>query len=133
MNSKIEAFSNNLYFFLKERENDVALYFSVSNTLNEARKNDEIMLFEKKNLEKVKKEIGKIQKDKNNVNYISNVGGFQSQSLNSLDNNIKENLFIKPATEYIKQFNKDHKVELSNFWINSNNKNDYSQINLKKN
>ena len=64
MNSKIEAFSNNLYFFLKERENDVALYFSVSNTLNEARKNDEIMLFEKKNLEKVKKEIGKIQKDK---------------------------------------------------------------------
>ena len=64
MNSKIETFSNNLYFFLKERENDVALYFSVSNTLNEARKNDEIMLFEKKNLEKVKKEIGKIQKDK---------------------------------------------------------------------
>ena len=70
----------------------------------------------------------KIQKDKNNVNYISNVGGFQSQSLNSLDNNIKENLFIKPATEYIKKFNKDYKIELSNFWINSNNKNDYNLL-----
>ena len=64
MNNKIETFSNNYYFFLKEREDDVALYFSISNTLNEARKNDEIMIFEKKNVEKIKKEIKKIQKEK---------------------------------------------------------------------
>ena len=70
----------------------------------------------------------KIQKDKNNINFVSNIGGFQSNSLKKLDNNIKENLFIKPATEYIKQFNKDYKIELSNFWINSNNKNDYNLL-----
>lgn len=70
----------------------------------------------------------KIQKDNNNTNYISNIGGFQSKSLNTLDYTIKENLFIKPATEYIKQFNKDYKIELSNFWINSNNKNDYNLL-----
>jgi uncharacterized protein (TIGR02466 family) len=70
----------------------------------------------------------KIQKDKNNINYISNIGGFQSRSLNSLDNNIKENLFIKPALDYIKQFKKDYKIELVNFWINSNNKNDYNLL-----
>jgi len=64
MNNRFETFSNNYYFFLKEREDDIALYFSVSNTITEARKKDEIMLFEKKNLEKVKKEIKKIQKDK---------------------------------------------------------------------
>ena len=64
MNNKIETFSNNYYFFLKEREDDVALYFSISNTLNEARKNDEVMIFEKKNVEKIKKEIKKIQKEK---------------------------------------------------------------------
>jgi len=64
MNNKIETFSNNYYFFLKEREDDVALYYSISNTLNEARKNDEIMIFEKKNVEKIKKEIKKIQKEK---------------------------------------------------------------------
>jgi len=64
MNNRFEIFSNNYYFFLKERKDDIALYFSVSNTITEARKKDEIMLFEKKNLEKVKKEIKKIQKDK---------------------------------------------------------------------
>jgi hypothetical protein len=64
MNNKIETFSNNYYFFLKEREDDIALYYSVSNTLSEARKNDKVILFEKKNLPKVKQEIKKIQKVK---------------------------------------------------------------------
>jgi hypothetical protein len=64
MNNRIESFSNNYYFFLKEREDDIALYYSMSNTINEARKSDEIMIFEKKNLEKVKGEVKKIQKDK---------------------------------------------------------------------
>ena len=48
----------------------------------------------------------------NNSNYVSNIGGFQSKSLNTIDDNIKENLFIKPTLEYIKQFNKDYKIEL---------------------
>jgi hypothetical protein len=70
----------------------------------------------------------KIQKNKDNINYVSNVGGFQSKSLNIIDDNIKENLFIKPTLEYIKHFNKDYKIELDNFWINSNNKNDYNLL-----
>lgn len=78
MNNRFETFSNNYYFFLKEREDDIALYFSVSNTLNEARKNDEIMLFEKKNLEKVKKEVKKIQKEKK----IKNTDGMKSHLKN---------------------------------------------------
>jgi len=68
------------------------------------------------------------QKKLNNSNFLSNVGGFQSQSLNTIDENIKENLFNKPALEYIKRFNKNYKIELSNFWINSNNKNDYNLL-----
>ena len=64
----------------------------------------------------------------NNSNYVSNIGGFQSKSLNTIDDNIKENLFIKPTLEYIKQFNKDYKIELANFWINCNNKNDYNLL-----
>jgi len=64
----------------------------------------------------------------NNGNSLSNVGGFQSQSLNIIDENIKQNLFIKPALEYIKQFNRNYKIELANFWINSNNKNDYNLL-----
>lgn len=78
MNNRFEIFSNNYYFFLKEREDDIALYFSVSNSLNEARKNDEVMLFEKKNLEKVKKEIKKIQKEKK----VKNTGEMKSHLKN---------------------------------------------------
>ena len=66
------------------------------------------------------------QRKLNNCTFISNVGGFQSQSLNTIDETIKENLFVKPTLEYIKQFNRNYKIELSNFWINSNNKNDYN-------
>ena len=68
------------------------------------------------------------QKELNNGNSLSNVGGFQSQSLNIIDENIKQNLFVKPALEYIKQFNRNYKIELANFWINSNNKNDYNLL-----
>jgi hypothetical protein len=64
MNYKMEIFSDNYYFFIKERKNDIALYYSVSNTLNEARKNDEILILEKKSEKKLKNEIAKIKKDK---------------------------------------------------------------------
>lgn len=70
-----------------------------------------------------------IHKKFNNGNSISNVGGFQTESFTDLDNNkIKENLFTKPATEYIKQFDKNYNIELLNFWVNSNNKNDYNLL-----
>ena len=70
-----------------------------------------------------------IEKKLNQKNTISNIGGFQSKSFNILNNNkIAEDIFIKPATEYIKQFNKNYKIELSNFWINCNNKNDYNLL-----
>jgi len=66
------------------------------------------------------------EKKLNNGNFISNVGGFQSKSLDIIDENIIENLFVKPTLEYIKPFNRNYKIELSNFWINCNNKNDYN-------
>jgi uncharacterized protein (TIGR02466 family) len=70
-----------------------------------------------------------IKKKLNNGNTISNVGGFQTISFNDLDNNkIKEDIFIKPAYEYIKQFNKNYNIELLNFWVNSNNNNDYNLL-----
>jgi uncharacterized protein (TIGR02466 family) len=69
------------------------------------------------------------QKKLNNSNYISNVGGFQTNSFDTIDNkNIYNDVFINPALEYMKQFNKTYNVILSNFWINSNNKNDYNLL-----
>jgi uncharacterized protein (TIGR02466 family) len=69
------------------------------------------------------------QKKLYNLNYISNVGGFQTKPFNIVNNkNIYNDVFINPALEYMKQFNKTYDVILSNFWINSNNKNDYNLL-----
>lgn len=52
------------YFFLKESKDKFIVYFSVSNTLSEARKKDEKIEFDIKEKPKVKKRIRKIAKDK---------------------------------------------------------------------
>lgn len=62
-----EYFSNNLYFFLKESKDKISLYYSVAETLNESRKNDTKIDFDKKDTKKVKNSIGNILKSKNKI------------------------------------------------------------------
>jgi hypothetical protein len=59
-----EYFSSPYYFYVKEGKDSISVYFSVSNTLTEARRKDEIVKFDKKDKEEVKKTISKIQKEK---------------------------------------------------------------------
>ena len=59
-----EYFSSPYYFYIKEGKDSISVYFSVSNTLTEARKKDEIVKFDKKDKEEVKKTISKIKKEK---------------------------------------------------------------------
>lgn len=59
-----EYFFNPYYFFLKEKENKLSLYFSVGKNLNESRKKDDRIDFEKKDESKVKKTISNILKSK---------------------------------------------------------------------
>ena len=54
INFNKEYFSNNYYFFLKDRGNTISLYYSVAETLTESRKNDKKMDFDKKYSKKVK-------------------------------------------------------------------------------
>jgi len=65
MEFRKEYFSSPYYFFLKEGKDDITLYFSVSNTLTEARKKDEILKFKKTQKNSLKKELSKIKKEKN--------------------------------------------------------------------
>ena len=51
-----EYFSSPYYFYIKEGKDSISVYFSVSNTLTEARKKDEVVKFNKKD----KKEVEKI-------------------------------------------------------------------------
>jgi len=59
-----EYFLSPYYFYIKEGKETISVYFSVSNTLSEARKKDEVVKFNKKNKKEVEKTISKIQKEK---------------------------------------------------------------------
>ena len=59
-----EYFSSPYYFYIKEGKDTISVYFSVSNTLTEARKKDEVVKFNKKDKKEVGKTISKIQREK---------------------------------------------------------------------
>lgn len=55
-----EYFGNNSYFYLRDRGDKISLYYSVGETLNESRKNDEREDFDKSNSKNVKAIIQKV-------------------------------------------------------------------------
>ena len=59
-----EFYSSPYYFLLRDKGNKYSLYFSVENTLTEARKKDEVINFDKSKVGKIKKYLNKILKDK---------------------------------------------------------------------
>ena len=84
INFNTEYYSNNYYFFLKERADKISLYYSIADTLTESRKNDERIDFDKKDSKKVKNIVGNVLKSKTKV------------SKNTLTKNLKS---IKPKKE----------------------------------
>ena len=62
INFNKEYYSNNYYFFLKDRGDKISLYYSVADTLTESRKNDSRMDFDKKETKKVKDIVGSVLK-----------------------------------------------------------------------
>lgn len=67
INFNTEYYSNNYYFFLKERTDKISLYYSIADTLTESRKNDERIDFDKKDLKKVKNIVGNVLNSKTKV------------------------------------------------------------------
>lgn len=59
-----EYYKHPYYFFLKEGKETITLYFSVQNTLSEARKKDEKISFNKKDKKYIEKELTKIFQEK---------------------------------------------------------------------
>ena len=64
INFNKEYFSNNYYFFLKESEDRISLYYTVAETLTESRKKDKKMDFSKKQSDNIKKIVSDILKSK---------------------------------------------------------------------
>ena len=54
-----EYFEHPYYFFLRDKGKKIHLYYNVTNTLSEARKEDEMIEFDKKEADIVKKQIGR--------------------------------------------------------------------------
>ena len=57
-----EYFESPYYFFCKDKGNKVAVYFSVSNTITESRKNDDVIVVDKEIFKDIQKIISKIIK-----------------------------------------------------------------------
>ena len=64
INTDQEFYSSPYYFLLREKKEKYSLYFSVEENLNEARKKDEVIHFEKSKVGKVKNHLKKVVKDK---------------------------------------------------------------------
>ena len=59
-----EYFFKPYYFFLTEKSDRISLYYSVGNTLNESKKQDDKVDFDKKDAPIVKRTITRVLKDK---------------------------------------------------------------------
>jgi hypothetical protein len=59
-----EYFGNNCYFYLRDRGGKISLYYSVGETLNESKKNDERQDFDKMDSKKLKSFMDKVLKSK---------------------------------------------------------------------
>jgi len=57
-----EYYNNPYYFFLKEKGNKIAVYYSVSNTINESREQDDVIVVDKEVFEEIQNVISKILK-----------------------------------------------------------------------
>jgi hypothetical protein len=67
INYNTEYFKNNLYFFLKERDEKISLYYSVAETLTESRKKDVKREFKKKDEKKIKNLVQKFLNSKQKI------------------------------------------------------------------
>ena len=67
INYNTEYFKNNLYFFLKERDEKISLYYSVAETLTESRKKDVKREFKKKDEKKIKNLVQKFLNSKGKI------------------------------------------------------------------
>ena len=72
----------------------------------------------------------KKEQQNNKGKEVSNVGGFQSKTYTSLNEDILKNVFLNTGKNFIETLNpkKNLNLTLGGFWINSNLNNDYNLL-----
>ena len=87
-----EYFNSPYYFFCKDKGNKIAIYFSVSNTISESRKNDEVIVVDKEIFKDIQKIISNILNSgkKLSKQYIHKLLSSKSKSNNKSNGEIGE-------------------------------------------
>ena len=87
-----EYFNSPYYFFCKDKGNKIAIYFSVSNTISESRKNDEVIVVDKEIFKDIQKIISNILNSgkKLSKQYINKLLSSKSKSNNKSNGEIGE-------------------------------------------
>ena len=87
-----EYFNSPYYFFCKDKGNKIAIYFSVSNTILESRKNDEVIVVDKEIFKDIQKIISNILNSgkKLSKQYIHKLLSSKSKSNNKSNGEIDE-------------------------------------------
>ena len=87
-----EYFNSPYYFFCKDKGNKIAIYFSVSNTISESRKNDEVIVVDKEIFKDIQKIISNILNSgkKLSKQYINKLLSSKSKSNNKSNGEIDE-------------------------------------------
>ena len=87
-----EYFNSPYYFFCKDKGNKIAIYFSVSNTISDSRKNDEVIVVDKEIFKDIQKIISNILNSgkKLSKQYIHKLLSSKSKSNNKSNGEIGE-------------------------------------------
>jgi len=87
-----EYFNSPYYFFCKDKGNKIAIYFSVSNTISESRKNDEVIVVDREIFKDIQKIISNILNSgkKLSKQYIHKLLSSKSKSNNKSNGEIGE-------------------------------------------
>jgi hypothetical protein len=87
-----EYFNSPYYFFCKDKGNKIAIYFSVSNTISESRKNDDVIVVDKEIFKDIQKIISNILNSgkKLSKQYIHKLLSSKSKSNNKSNGEIDE-------------------------------------------
>ena len=87
-----EYFNSPYYFYLKDKGSKINVYYSVSETIVESRKNDDVVVIDKKDFEDIQKMISKIMKSgkKLTKNQVHKLLDSKSQSTQKPDGELGE-------------------------------------------
>jgi ribosome assembly protein YihI (activator of Der GTPase) len=87
-----EYFNSPYYFFCKDKGNKIAIYFSVSNTISESRKNDDVIVVDKEIFKDIQKIISNILNSGKKISkqYIHKLLSSKSKSNNKSNGEIDE-------------------------------------------